>query len=467
MSVSLWPHQTKAFAMLADAFRRGLRALILVISTGGGKTNTAAAFIEAAIKKGSKVIFCVPRIELLIQASRKLDEYGIHHGLISPHYKQTTDHVQVASVQTLVRRLDKLPWVPTILVLDEGHMSVNPTYRKVISRFPNAFLLALTATPWRLDSKGLGKQAGGHFDGIIEPTSMQELIDGGYLVKPVVYAPSVPNLTGVRTVMGDYDHNQLEQIMDKKTLVGDTVQHYLRLARGRPAIAFCVSIAHAEHVAEQFRAAGVRAKAVSGNTPTAERLDAVKALGDGRLDVVANCALWIEGLDQPAVSCIILLSPTQSLTRYLQSVGRGMRRYPGKKNLIVLDHAGCCLSHGLPQDKREWSLDGERKKSKASDSETIQRAHMCPRCYGMNPIHRDTCEQCGHIFEPQREPPKQTEGELVEITEAQREAMRLSARREQGRAQTREELEAIAKAKGYKPQWVHYVMKARQRRATA
>lgn len=457
-----WPHQIAGAEMIRNSFRSGKRAPILVIATGGGKTHCFCGYAELAARKGKRVLILVHRHELLLSTSAKLDEYGLAHGLISPQYKQTTDPVQIASVQTLVRRLQKIRWKPDLIICDEAHLSAAPTYLKIFAAFPNAFIIGATATAGRLDQKGLGKHCGGVYDDIVQPVTMRQLIDDGYLVRPRVFAPSTPDLTGVRRVHGDYDQHQLADIMDKKALVGDVISHWRKLANGRPTLAFCVSIMHAQHVAEQFNSAGIRAVAIHGDTPMEERLDAIKALGDGRLQVVANCSLFVEGINQPCVSCIILLAPTESLTRYLQSVGRGLRAYPLKRDCIVLDHAACCHTHGMVDDDRVWTLDG--KKLDKNNDGSVAKCRMCLVCFGMNPVHRQTCEQCGAVFEAQREPPKQTDGELVEITPEQREAMRVKARIEQGQAKTREDLLAVAKARGFSPYWVDHVMRGRAMR---
>lgn len=462
-----WPHQIRGGDMLRASFRSGKRAPILVISTGGGKTHCFCGYAEAAARKNRRVLILVHRHELLLSTSAKLDEYGLAHGLISPHYKQTTDFVQVASVQTLVRRLRSLRWKPDLIICDEAHLSAAPTYLKIFSAFPDAFIIGSTATPGRLDRKGLGKDCGGVYDDIVQPVTMRQLIDDGYLVKPRLFAPFTPDLSGVRQVHGDYDQHQLAGVMDKAALVGDVVSHWRRLAAGRPTLAFCVSIQHAQHMAEQFNAAGIPAKAISGETPMQERLDAIKALGDGRLRVVANCSLFIEGINQPCVSCIILLSPTKSLTRYLQSVGRGLRKFDGKADCIVLDHASCSHTHGMVDEDREWSLNGEVKRQKNEGEAAVARCRMCQVCYAVNPLWRNTCEQCAAPFEAQREPPKQTEGELVEITEIQREALRRTRRIEEGRAQTLEELQALGAARGYAPGWARIRWQARQHRRSA
>ncbi len=180
--------------------------------------------------------------------------------------------------------------------------------------------------------------------------------------------------------------------------------------------------------------------------------------------MLTSCDVVSEGTDIPSVFAAILLRPTESTGLYIQQVGRAMRTYPGKPHAVILDHVGNCLRHGMPDDGREWSLDGTKQGKPKDDEDRVQRMKMCLACYAMNPTYRPTCEQCGHIFEPQREPPKQVAGELVEITDADKERMRVQARREVGQARTREQLEAIAAERNYKRGWVDYMMRARGQR---
>jgi superfamily II DNA or RNA helicase len=288
-------------------------------------------------------------------------------------------------------------------------------------------------------------------------------------LSPIKYfAPSKPELSGIRTRAGDYALEQLQEAVDKASITGDAVQHYRKMCSGRPAVAFCVSISHAEHVADQFKAAGYRAVSVSGKSTKEERKQALEGLRAGRLDVVCNAQLWVAGVDVPNIECIILLRPTKSLTFYLQAIGRGLRLAPGKTHCTVLDHAGCVFEHGPPQIAREWTLDAKKKRKKKEDVPAIKQ---CPMCFG---VHEPApvCPLCGHIYTTvQRSGPQQVDGELVEFT--MREAAALERRevkdkkREQAAAKSLSELEAIARQRGYKPGWAKRVMAAREAKRAA
>lgn len=451
----LRPRQVKAIEDVRLAYAQGYRSPILRASTGFGKTHTSAEIIRSAVSKGKRVWFTAHLRELLLDTSRRLTSANIHHAFICAGFPMGLKQpVQIVSIETLRRRIDKIPdsYMPDLLIVDEAHVGMDRT-KEMQAALGNPLSLLLTATPSLLSGRGLGEIS----DIIVETCGTQELIDEGLLVPIRYFAPSVVDLSGVKQRMGDYAQNELSEAMDKPSITGSAVAHYRKLAHKRPAVCFCVSIEHAEHTAAEFRSAGYRATVVSGNSSELDRRNALNDLRDGKVDVVCNCQLWIAGVDCPAISCIILLAPTQSLTKYLQSVGRGLRLHPGKKDCIILDHANCAATHGLPTDDREWSLDGERRRKRKSDPDDIP-IKTCPDCFRVLRSSVSVCE-CGHVFTPRGREIEVVEGELAEIDVV---ALRRERMREQGRAQTLEDLLELAARTGKKPGWAHHVYRARQ-----
>lgn len=265
--------------------------------------------------------------------------------------------------------------------------------------------------------------------------------------------------------MGDYVTSELEQVVDKPTITGHAVTHYKQLCDGAPAVAFCVSVKHAQHVAEEFRNAGYVAYAVDGTHSPEDRDRILGGLGTGKVHVVASCDLISEGTDIPAIGCAILLRPTKSLGLYLQQVGRALRPSKGKPYAVILDHVGNVLLHGMPDDVREWSLDGDVKRKKKKDKQDAGiRVDHCEKCfivYEPQPV----CPGCGHVKKTVDRAPKQVDGELTEITPENRRFIRKQRAAEVGKAKSREELEAIAKARGYKPGWVNHILRGREKDA--
>jgi superfamily II DNA or RNA helicase len=450
--MQLRTRQIKAIEDLRDAYRAGYRAPVLVMPTGGGKTHTSSVIMRDAVAKGRRVWFLAHLREILDATSAKLTAEGIAHGFIMAGKPENQDAaVQVVMVQTAVRRLGRFT-KPDLIVIDEAHLAVAETYRKVVEDCGSPRLLLLTATPIRLDGRGMREVA----DLIVPTCDTAELIAEGLLAPVRYYAPSRPDLKGVRTIASDYAQGDLAKAMNKPSITGDAVAHYTKLAHGKPAVAFCTNIAHANETAETFRQAGYKAVAISGDSKPEERDAALRGLNAGHIDVVCNCALWVAGVDAPAIGCIIMLAPTKSLTKYLQSIGRGLRTHPGKTDCIVLDHAGNAFVHGLPTEPREWSLDGAKRRSSQADD--VEPVRQCERCYFVH-SPAPVCPNCGHVHPVKERKIQQTEGELAELTEIKRQQ-----RQEVGRAKTIEDLRKIAEERGYKMGWVYQQLRIKSAR---
>jgi len=273
---ALRPNQSASVEDIRVSYLNGNRSPLLVYPTGGGKTIIFSYITNEASKRGKSVLILVHRIELLRQTSEKLTEYNVPHGLINPKYTpKYYETVQVASVQTLVRRLDKIP-TPDLIIIDEAHHATAGQWNKILDYFPDAKTLGVTATPIRTDGKGLDSC----FDDLVKGPSIMDLIELGYLAQPKVYAP--PNdidFASMRTQMGDFKKDDANDAVDRPTITGDAVAHYRKLCDGAPAVAFCVSVAHAHHVAEQFRGAGYLAESVDGSMSDEERVRILGGLG--------------------------------------------------------------------------------------------------------------------------------------------------------------------------------------------
>lgn len=459
----LRPYQADAVSSLRGSYASGKRAPLFVLPTGGGKTFVFTYVSQQSVARGKSVCILVHRQELLLQASRSLRAMGVPHGLIAPQFNRNNEPVQIASVQTLLRRLKRYPEQFDLVVIDEAHHAVAGSWRKVVDQMPGAKILGVTATPVRTDGQGLSEM----FDDLICGPSMSSLIDMGYLVRPVVYAPpTAVDLSGIRKRGGDFDAKQLTERMDKPTITGSAVEHYRKLCAGKPAIAFCASVAHAKHVAEQFRAAGFTSVSLDGTMLDTERKAAIDGLANGSIQVLTSCDIVSEGTDIPVVEVAILLRPTQSTSLYIQQVGRALRSAPGKTQAIILDHVGNVLRHGMPDEQRDWTLDGLVKGSAANDNEPTIAVKQCEKCYAVfkpSPV----CPQCGHVHVTKERTPEEQDGELKQVDPAEIEAMRREQRREIGKARTLEDLQKIAKERGYSKGWAYHIHKARSQRMRA
>lgn len=462
--LKLRDYQASLVNKIRDSYKVGKKAVLAVAPTGAGKTVIFSHIAASVAARGKRVVVLVHRVELLRQTSAALTKSGVDHSLINPQF--TPDYrkaVQVASVQTLVNRLTKLP-APDLIVVDECHHANAGSWRKIIAAFPNAHVLGVTATPVRGDGTGLGVDAGGIFDHMVEGPQVPWLIKHGYLVKPIVYAPMDRlDLKGVKIVRGDYDQSELAKRVDKPKITGDAVDHYKRLCPGTPAVVFCVSVAHAQHVADEFKAAGFRAYAVDGSMDDDLRKRILGGLGNGSVDVVCSCDLISEGTDIPAIGCAIMLRPTQSIGLYIQQGGRALRPCEGKDCAIILDHVGNVLTHGLPEELREWSLDGDdkKKKGKKKDQAPKVQVRQCDQCFAMHEP-APACPVCGHVYEVKQ--PQQEAGELRQMTPEEALAIKRQRNSEVAKAKSLADLEAIGKSRGYKPGWARHLWSHRQKK---
>jgi superfamily II DNA or RNA helicase len=453
MTPTLRPYQLQAVDEIRQGYQQAHRSVLFVLPTGGGKTVLFSHITRETAARGNRVCVLVHRAELLRQASASLTALGVPHGLIAAgRSMDLSKPVQVASVQSLARRLHLIPQeFFHLLVIDEAHHSNAGTWAKVLQHCASARVLGVTATPCRSDGRGLGEW---YSHMVLGPTPT-ELTDAGFLAPARVLAPPGPSLLGLRKRMGDFDMSQAGQMLQAGQAMGDCLAHYRQHLNGQTAIAFCCSVAHAYAVADLFNRHGVAAASIDGTMEPIQREQLLAELGAGRLKVLTSCQLIGEGVDVPSVAGCILLRPTQSVSLHLQMIGRCLRPQPGKR-AVVLDHVGNTQRLGHHLENREWTLDGTPKK----DREAAPSVKVCPKCFACLPSGKPRCGECGHEFAPERRELEHVDGELVEVTADQ---LKKKAKSEQGQACTLEDLVAIGKRRGMKnPQgWAWHVINAR------
>jgi len=405
--MNLRPYQQQLITDIRLQYQLGKRSVLAVLPTGGGKTVCFSYIAQAAARKGNRVCILVHRQELLDQASRSLSGMDVPHGIIAAKRGMDLSHaVQVASVGTLSRRLHLLPRdFFQLLVVDEAHHTTAGTWAKTLAHFHAAKLLGVTATPIRGDGRGLGE----HYQSMVEGPSAAWLTDNGFLAPAKVLAPPGFSSAGLRKRMGDFDMSQATQLLQQGQSMGDCLTHYRQHLAGQTAIAFCCSIAHAEAVARLFQDAGIAAASIDGNTDATRRRQLLIDLGTGKLKILSSCSLIGEGVDVPSVGGCILLRPTASVGLHLQMIGRCLRPQPGKR-AVVLDHVGNSLRLGHHLEEREWSLDGATKR----DREASPSVKVCPQCFSTCHTLAHVCGECGHEFRTEVRELKVVEGELVE-----------------------------------------------------
>jgi DNA repair protein RadD len=452
----LRPYQVADLKKIYEAFKRNGRVCYQA-PTGSGKTRLATEFLSR--QSDDRILILAHRDEILQQIDGALKTLGIRHGIIAPDYPETKDRVQVASVMTVVRRLDRIK-PPTLIWIDEAHHAAAETWRRILAAWPDADVLGTTATPRRLDGKPLDDI----FDELVIGPSIARLIDDEWLAPCTVFVPARgPDLSKVQIRAGDYAIDQLSTAMSNSIIVGSAVREYERICSGGPSIAFCVDTAHSKLVAEAFGRHGYRAQHVDGETPRGERRNLIAALADGSIDVLCNCGLISEGLDVPGVEVVIGLRPTRSLALYLQMVGRALR--PGKPMAFLLDHAGNTYRHGLPTARRRWTLHGRQTDDNAGDG-----LRRCRACGAVNERDAEVCAYCGAEL-PHRERQRRTIvtgpklAEAVEVPINDTDLAHMTYRDCLAWAADAdgnfipERLQRIASARRYKPGWVYYTRK--------
>ena len=472
MRLSLRPYQTDGLNDIRGSLARARKAPLFVLPTGGGKTVCYSAIGEGAAARGKRVLILEHRKELIRQASLALGRLGVRHRIVAPPdkiaeirrahvaqlgqpYVDQDAIIAVASVQTLARRMDWLQeFNPDLIVIDEAHHAVAGTWARIIAALPRAKLLGVTATPCRTDGQGLGDV----FDDLILGPSIAALIDDGYLVRPITYAPPLPKeaqdeLKKLRRRGGDTKGDEVAAILDKPTITGCAVDHYRKIAAGKPAIVFCASIRHAKHVCEEFCAAGFRFRVVTGDMDDDDRDAAILGLADGTVQGIVTVDVVSEGTDVPAAEVAIMLRSTESESLYIQQGGRVLRPVYAdgydlstregrlaaiaaspKPYAIVLDHVGnsgiskdgvFIRKHGLLTDPREWTLKGRKKRGKGQAAEALPRMLQCPTCF-MTHEPMPNCPACGHRYDARALKMREVDGELrpIEVSPEQLEAER-------------------------------------------
>lgn len=444
MKKSLYPHQQRALELLKRSLGTGHRRPVVQAPTGFGKTVLASAMVEGAIHKGNRIMFVVPAVSLIDQTVQAFYAEGLQEiGVIQADHPMTNwaKPIQVASVQTLQRR-KHLPDVD-VVVVDECHRWFE-WYAKWFAAWDAIRFIGLSATPW---TKGLGK----HYDDLLIAATTQQLIDQGYLSDFRVFAPSTPDLSGIRTKAGDWETQGLAPVMSDRQLVADCVDNWLQHGEGRPTLCFAVDRAHASMLQEDFLAKGVPTAYIDAFTPTEERNKIARQFHDGSIRVVCNVGCLTTGVDWD-VRCIVLARPTQSEILFTQIIGRGLRTAPGKDYCLIFDHSDTHQRLGFVTDIHHETLDDGKHKTGGGDGRDKPLPKPCASCGALREPGQHACPACG--FKPKRQSDvEHIEGELAEIKRTRTQAKHAKNDDWHRRVRFFGELLGYAEFKGYRPGW--------------
>ena len=475
--------------LINDSIRAGHRRILGVAPTGFGKGVVIADRVARAAARGRRVLVIAHREEIVADLSARIHRQGIPHGMVAAGYRMDTrNQVLVASVDSLIRRFAQIP-PPDVIIQDEAHHVVEGNkWGTVIDTWPRAFFLGFSATPERLDGRGLGQGHGGYFTDMVEGPSTawlthpgidwRGLTSTGGLLSPLrVFLPPAIDLSPIADSKIDTTagREQAGEILRGRQAMGDVISHYRRTIAPHhmgTALLYASSLHQAGAQCEAFREAGIAAIVINGKTDKAIRRQAFRDLGDGSLKVLLNVDIAGEGTDVPSVTGVIVARKTRSRALHRQMLGRPLRTAPGKGFAVCNDHVGNVgdalgtTNLGVPTDDYHWSLEG-RPKRLAVEVPTEPHRN-CPECFARNPSRLPNCLDCNFQFPPPP-PPRQLEqvdGELVEYDETARaEAL---ARRERIQEErdcvTLEDWQALGRARGYRAGWALHRWKIREER---
>ena len=409
--IQLRDYQQDMIDKVVQALRNGYRKILVVLPTGAGKTALASELVRRSYLKGKSSTFICHRQELIEQTYRAYTNIGITPAIIKggmhPDYKNP---MQIASVNTLVRRLDKYK-VPDLLFVDEAHHSKAGQWNTIINWAGKSIVIGLTATPCRLDGKPLNDM----YETMIQTVSTKDLINMGYLVPYLYYAPSVINTDELKSSGGDYTKASLESASFNQKIIGDNIEQYKKLANGKRNVVFAISRKHALNICERYKSSGINAAVLDGELSSSVRKKIIESFRNNEIKVIVSIDVISEGFDLPAIECVSLLRPTQSTSLYLQQVGRALRTCEemGKRQAIILDHVNNYKTHGMPDDDRQWSLTQEYKAKRNREESTVH-IKRCPMCYFAHSPSL-VCPNCGYQYGADGKTIEEVAGELALI----------------------------------------------------
>ena len=443
--MNLRDYQIDEINKVRDAFRKGKKKVLAVLPCGAGKTVVFAYMSSKNIqlKDDNRVLFLVHRKELVDQTVATFERFG----LMNPR-------INVSMVQTLANRIDTIER-PSLIVCDECHHILAKTYQKIITRFSDVPLVGLTATPCRLDGKGLGDV----FDDMEIGVTSKWLIENGYLCQYDYFAPKI-NLQDAKfaTRGGDFDTQDVANKLDAAGIYGDVIKYFdpkKKTIIYAPTLELSKKMVDA--INEQYPGTAVH---FDGDTPKGERNEIIEKFRKGEIRCLSNRDLIGEGFDVPDCECCMLLRPTKSLSLYIQQAMRCMRPN-GEKRAIIYDFVGNCYRHGLPDEDRDWSLTGKLKKCRDDNSTEEVSCRTCQGCFRVYAGVSRTCPYCGFdngktLHQIQVDKEKELE-EIKELEKKKQHQWRI----EEAKCRSYDDFLVLARRRGYDSGWAYCRAKCR------
>ena len=415
-----------------------------------------AEIARRTTKNNNRVMFLIHRKEVLKQAVKTFNEQGVNRNLLT-----------AGMVQTLTRRVDKLP-TPDVILVDEAHHALAKSYQNILNKFPKAIVLLFTATPHRTGRVQLDQIA----DDIIVGQSIHELTEKGFLAPFRYFQPpgDFDSKLLKRGSTGDFTNDSMQQAMNTK-IFGHIVKQYKRIAPGMQAVVYTYSIDSAIKIAAEFNSEGISAVEVDGTTSKEKRAVAVRKFREQKIKILVNVNLFTEGVDLPDVDCVIMARPTASLALYLQFSMRCLNPRPGK-TAIIIDHANNFKSFGYPDDDRDWkkAIISGKQKSKTLLKDPGMSIVTCDYCFAVvkaSEVKDGKCPICGKTIKVHEAKPI-SDVDLVEATRERKarikqiiqdQVMTNIVDKSVSELHSFQELAAYGKLHGYKPGWAYFMAK--------
>jgi superfamily II DNA or RNA helicase len=398
--INLYPDQEEFIAEIRALWKDHKR-IVAMACTGFGKTRVAAKIIEGCTARGMRVCFLVPRISLIQQTAKSFIDLGLEDiTLLWADYD--TDYsakITIASADTYIRR-EKIDF--DLVIVDEMHHR-RKQLLQWMTEHPDERYIGLSATPF-------AGWIGEYYTGLAKSKSMRWMIDNGRLCDYEIYAPSSPDLSGLKTRETAYGQDYVEadiaEIMDGAQVVGNIVGNWLEYGQNRLTMALPVNVAHANHLCIEFQRAGISAEVVSAKTPIEERERIFTRVRSGITRIVLSVNCLTEGFDIPEISCVINARPTKSRARWMQGAGRGLRKKPEGyqfQDCIIFDHSGTAIDLGFPEDISIDQLNtGDNGMKETGDRDPEEKVEKkpkeCPQCKFLKAAGVYVCPKCG--FKP-------------------------------------------------------------------
>lgn len=461
-TLPLRDYQVNSVQKIITFFKAGSKNILCQQPTGAGKSLIIAAVVGVAVEQGMRVLLVAHKIELINQLAGHISQWlGIDGGIIAnkSRYKRDLDvQIQVGSIQALTRfKSETLPKAD-LVVFDEAHHCSARTYSKLFEHYQDSFILGVTATPARIDGRGLRKLFDGidGFEELILGVPTKDLIEDDYLTPFKIFAASnLVDTNGLHTRAGDYIPSELEKRVSQTILYGDLIETWKKHAAGKRTIVYPVSVKLSKEYCQAYNAAGIPAAHIDAKTPYDLRSQIIEDFRDGKILVLCQHSIVVEGVDIPAIEAVQFARPTKSLVTWFQAIGRALRPAPDKEHAVIIDHTENHLNLLWPSDTIGWGLDAlslpkKRKGCLKCEScshvwqftlkESMRGFSVCPNC------------QEKHYFEGSKGSKAEALDKQVKTCKA---VIDLIDRQPDPQIMERiEDLIRIAKEKKYKKGWV-------------